>query len=455
MVTRYMKATNFIRYFGYVVVLIVLNASCGSKGTNVPEVPNPKANFSYNADTDNNLIINFTNQSENYASLSWDFGDNKGKSSDKKPTYTYASEGTYAVTLTATNSRGVTDTRKMDVIVKPNNPRADFSFGRDEANAMKVLFTNQSQYYTSVSWDFGDNSGTSSTVSPSYTYTTQGTYTVTLTAKNSAGVTSSKTMRITVPITNVSGQPVPIGDIGTEWKQIFYDDFTKDAAVGSWDSPTNNPGEIVYTGAQGQQWKTYPKTWVDTYQKRNYRPDKVLSVKDGALYFHLHTVDGQPAGANPSPVINNGSQYQTYGRYTARFKVDKSDLHEYYVAWLMWPQTEKWPDDGEEDFPEGGLTGNIGGYHHYAGEDAQGPCRPNCQQGVSTNKKFTEWHTYTVEWRPGNIKYILDGEVILNSSKGVPDKPMRWQLQTETKGNATGASGNLILDWVAVYKYQP
>lgn len=119
------------------------------------------------------------------------------------------------------------------------------------------------------------------------------------------------------------------------------------------------------------------------------------------------------------------------------------------MAWLLWPQTEKWPDDGEEDFPEGKLSGKVGGFHHYAGASA---C-VGCQDAASSNEYFDAWHTYTIEWRPGNVKYILDGKVILDSNKGVPTKPMRWQLQTETNGSGN-QSVNLILDWVAVYSYK-
>lgn len=245
-----------------------------------------------------------------------------------------------------------------------------------------------------------------------------------------------------------SGQAVPIGDL-PGWKQIFYDDFTKDAEVGSWGSECD-PERIVYIGAQGQKWKSYPTCYKDTYQKRPYRADSVLSIKGGVLNFFLHQVDGQPAGANPSPVIDGASQYQTYGRYVARFKVDNPNLTEYYVAWLLWPQSEKWPDDGEEDFPENSLAANIEGNHHYAGA---GACI-GCQETGTTNFKFTDWHTFAIEWRPGNVKFILDDSVILNSNMWVANKPMRWQLQTETHGNGSH-SGNLMLDWVAVYKYNP
>jgi PKD repeat protein len=444
---------------GLLLIILVFFApsviSCGEDNGQKDNIPHPKANFSYSADEANKLTIQFTNASENYASSTWDFGDNSTLSVEKNPLHVYDSDGTYPVTLTVTNSAGVTDSKKIDITVVPNNPKADFSFKRDDESGFKVIFTNLSENGTSYSWNFGDNTGTSTDKDPSYTYTAEGTYSVALTVTNSAGATDIRKVDIAIPIVSISGEPVPIGDIG-EWKQIFYDDFTKDAPAGSWGSDCE-PHKIVYVGEQGQQWRAYPKCYVDTYQKRPYRSDKVLSVKNGALYFYLHTVDGEPAGANPSPVIGpDGNQYQTYGRYTARFKVDRPDLHEYYVAWLLWPQSERWPEDGEEDWPEGGLAGNIGGFHHFAGPEAENPaCYPSCQQGVHTDEKFTEWHTYTIEWRPGNIKYILDGKVVLDSNTGIPDTPMRWQLQTETKGNSTGVSGNLILDWVAVYKYEP
>lgn len=246
-----------------------------------------------------------------------------------------------------------------------------------------------------------------------------------------------------------SGVPLPQGDL-PGWKQIFYDDFTKDAPVGSWGSECDSQ-RVAYTGAQGQKWRSYPKCFKDTYQKRPYRADQVLSVKNGMLNFYLRPVDGQPAGANPSPLIDGTQQYQTYGRYTTRFRTDTANLNEYYVAWLLWPQSEKWPDDGEEDFPEGRLSGNVGGFHHYVSPGACVGCQ---DQARDVGAKFNQWHTYTIEWTPGRVKYILDGTVVLDSTKYVPTKPMRWQLQTETNGNGS-SQGNLMVDWVAVYKYQP
>ncbi|MFF0817433.1 ricin-type beta-trefoil lectin domain protein [Rhodococcus sp. NPDC003318] len=255
-----------------------------------------------------------------------------------------------------------------------------------------------------------------------------------------------------VPTTTVaapvspSGIAAPRGNL-PGWRQIFVDDFTKAAAVGTWANACD-PDKIVYTGAEGRKWRTYPSCYLDTYQKRPYRPDQVLSVANGVLNFHLHPVDGLPAGANPSPLIDGNSQYQTFGRYSARFKVDSPDLSEYYVAWLLWPQSERWPQDGEFDFPEGGLAGTAGGFHHYSGA---GSCVGGCQElATDIGARFTDWHTYTIEWSPGRIRYLLDDRVVLDSTAWVPSTPMRWQLQTETNGNGSH-SGNLLVDWVSVW----
>jgi beta-glucanase (GH16 family) len=214
--------------------------------------------------------------------------------------------------------------------------------------------------------------------------------------------------------------------------------------VGSWD-PGTDPNKIVYVGADGTQWRTYPSTYTDTYQKRPYRPAEVLSVSNGMMQFDLHNVQGQPAGANPSPLLASGSQYQTYGRYSARMRVDNPTLSEYHVAWLLWPQSENWPTDGEFDFPEGQLNATAEAFHHYARSSGG-------QDTVNTGASFNDWHTYTIEWSPGRVRFLLDDAVVLESTKYVPTKPMRWQLQTETNGNGTHR-GNVLVDWVSVWSY--
>lgn len=245
-----------------------------------------------------------------------------------------------------------------------------------------------------------------------------------------------------------SGQAVPTGDL-SGWHQVFAEDFTVAAATGSWAGNCDDPDKIVYTGAGGTRWRTYPSCFTDTYQHRPYRSDQVLSVHDGVLDFSLHNVDGQPAGAASGPVVNNStsSQYQTYGRYTYRFRTDTATLPEYYVAWLLWPADDDDWQCAESDFPEAGLgSTTVEAFAHYG-------CGGN-QDQFSRSIDFTQWHTFTQEWAPGVRRYYLDGALIGTSTHSVFSQPERFQLQTETNGYGTHA-GHLLLDWVAVYSYQP
>ena len=83
---------------------------------NIPDIPAllPEANFTATPSTANPLTISFTNTSNEVAtSFSWDFGDNSGTSTEENPTYTYAGDGSYMVTLTVEDGDG-----NMDMVTK-------------------------------------------------------------------------------------------------------------------------------------------------------------------------------------------------------------------------------------------------------------------------------------------------------------------------------------------------
>jgi chitodextrinase len=275
-------------------------------------------------------------------------------------------------------------------------------------------------------------------------------HTLTVEAEDAVGnrATSQPLLAETGSCPTPSGVPMPAGNL-PGWKLVFAENFRVNAPTGSWGSETD-ANKIVYTGSRGTQWVTYPRSYLDTYDKRPYRSDEVLSVHDDALDFHLHEVDGLPAGANPSPVMPDGTLYQTYGRYTARMKVENVDLSGYYVAWLLWPKTEADWESAESDFPEQslvpGITGAVGVSHF----------GPNKQQEVfiTPGIDLHEWHTFTQDWEPGLRRYYIDDQLVYTTINPTYSGPQRWQLQTETKGDA-GGDGHLLIDWAAVYEYAP
>ena len=77
-------------------------------------------------------------------------------------------------------------------------PTANFTPSATTVTTSQTIsFTNSSSDATSYSWNFGDGSSTSSATSPSHQYSLAGSYTVTLTATNSAG-SDTATQAITV-----------------------------------------------------------------------------------------------------------------------------------------------------------------------------------------------------------------------------------------------------------------
>jgi len=86
-----------------------------SSPTNTP----PVANFSF---TTSGLVATFTDSSTDsdgtIASRSWNFGD-AATSTTTNPSHTYASAGTYSVSLTVTDNGGATNTKTSSVTVAP------------------------------------------------------------------------------------------------------------------------------------------------------------------------------------------------------------------------------------------------------------------------------------------------------------------------------------------------
>ncbi|MDR1172447.1 MAG: PKD domain-containing protein, partial [Bacteroidales bacterium] len=160
--------------------------------------PLPVAEFSYAADPSNSLNIRFTDQSENAESYSWNFGDQKGTSTEQNPSYAYASGGTYVVSLTVTNSDGKTNKKDKNVVVQQPAVVADFTHEIDDNDPLTVHFTNVSQNATIYSWNFGDGSALVTESDPTHVYAASGIYSVTLTAQNNSLESNVKTITVTV-----------------------------------------------------------------------------------------------------------------------------------------------------------------------------------------------------------------------------------------------------------------
>ncbi len=184
------------------------------------------------------LAVGFTDLSLGAVTTwSWDFGD--GTSSNlRNPTHTYASHGTYSVSLTVVNAPTSNTTVEIDrVVVLPPPPTAALSASTTAGPAhLEVNYSDLSSgHLSSWSWNFGDG-GTSNQQHPTYTYVAPGTYTVSLTATGAGGThTISETDLIAVSTPSTASLIARPTSGHSPLVVVFSDTSAGDVSSWSWD----------------------------------------------------------------------------------------------------------------------------------------------------------------------------------------------------------------------------
>ncbi|MCF8410216.1 MAG: PKD domain-containing protein [Crocinitomicaceae bacterium] len=183
--------------------------------------------------------VTFTNTSTTnggtaITDYAWDFGDGF---SDSIPntTHIYNTPGTYSVTLTVTNSSGLADfeLKPNYIIVKPA-PTTSFSVnGLGCTVPLTVTFSNtgSSGAGYSYNWDFGNSQTSLLANPPSQTYSSAGTYNVSLTITNTSSgcvttlveplVVSNFQAGMTLPTVVCVNQQVDIADNSTAGANVW------------------------------------------------------------------------------------------------------------------------------------------------------------------------------------------------------------------------------------------
>lgn len=259
-----------------------------------------------------------------------------------------------------------------------------------------------------------------------------------------------------------SGETMPTGNL-TGWKQVFADDFTGTVPVGAFsdcnhntDTPQAYCGGLKNYGNYYTNWWAYPSGWPDTAEScreglsgcpdksihppigGDYQPEKAVSVNGG----QMHIAMSRPSSGNNivATMVPRKCMNQQYGRYVERFRVATGGKG-FKSAHLFY-------DNGYEmDYPESDdYTQTINAFTHPS------------EENFSTNAKWTDWHTTTIEWTAGSIKYYMDGKLIGTAKKNIANFKMTWALQNESSivgpYASVGNKAQLDLDWVTCYSQQ-
>lgn len=152
----------------------------------------------------------------------------------------------------------------------------------------------------------------------------------------------------------------------------------------------------------------------------------------------------------------NVNLYRTYGRWEVRARMDYGSGAG--PCLVLWPQSDRWPQDGEIDFMESAY----GSHMEVAVTTHWGvwPDHQYDQKKLAIDAKL--WHVYAVEWESGVIRYYIDG-VLVHTKSGnpgwdIPNKPMSLALQVDgpngwipKRDAASPAEMTFHVDYARVY----
>jgi len=107
---------------------------------------------------------------------------------------------------------------------------------------------------------------------------------------------------------------------------------------------------------------------------------------------------------------------RTYGTYTFRMRVDPDGAEVTSGVALLWPWSNRWPEDGELDMFETWANRDtrapVETNLHWLDPDAEPPYDSSDDektQDTHPGVDGTQWHTYVLEWRPDLVSIAIDG----------------------------------------------
>ena len=267
---------NYTATGNYIVTLIITDTIIGTSDTAFAtvDVSIPTANFTGNGSSAGAfgcapLSVAYVSTSTSAASImswNWDFGDGNTDTTEN-PTHIYQNPGVYTVSLSITDSNGCTSTEIKNTFVQVIG--LNVNFGADTLFncqvPLNVNFTDSTIFgapITSWTWDFGDGNS-SNLQNPMHTYTTNDTFTVSLTVTDIDGCSRTftrnkyiSTLDQIAPTISCIGNQTVAGDTNCE---ISLADYT--GLIMTTDSCDSNP-TITQSPLAGTMLSSDTTVWI-------------------------------------------------------------------------------------------------------------------------------------------------------------------------------------------------
>jgi beta-glucanase (GH16 family) len=209
----------------------------------------------------------------------------------------------------------------------------------------------------------------------------------------------------------------------------------------------------------GPEWKRLTSEDFDTFREHAWsrydsvgafgnglRRPSAITVSDGLLHI---TARGNVSGGMAHKLG------QRHGRWEFRARTDKG--RGFGSAILLWPDSERFPEDGEIDIMEVPSETRDRAHFvlHFGGA-------ANRLSGSHVEDDFSEWHTFAVDWLPDRLVWYVDGvERFRVVDRAIlPKTSMHLAIQLDqgpkkdwipAPDETTPAATSLQVDWVRVY----
>jgi PKD repeat protein len=243
--------------------------------------------------------------SNTVTSYAWDFGDG-ASATGRTASHTFTIPRTYSVTLTVTNSIGLsTASTKLIAIVAGVAPTATFVLSPTSVGVGVSVNVDASQSRAAAghtlskfSWSWGDGSSSShANPQDGHAYSTAGTYVVMLTVTDDAGAEGAAVQNVTVNASAVTAAFVFSPTAPIVGSSINFDASVSKAAPGRSLVQYNwNWGDGSVATTTGSPLTTHTYGSVGTY-------NVTLAVTDdsGSSATAVQTVTAQPVGSPAAP----------------------------------------------------------------------------------------------------------------------------------------------------------
>jgi hypothetical protein len=118
----------------------------------------------------------------------------------------------------------------------------------------------------------------------------------------------------------------------------------------------------------------------------------------------------------------------------------------YHPVLIMWPTSDRWPQDGEIDFYETNCdSGKFGMFLHVPGNDGSD------QVEFESNLDIQNYHNIACEWSKTGVKIWIDGKQVVNEPGMWGPGTMHPTMQLDNFHGSNMEPAKFEAKWVRIY----